>query len=383
MVAAQSLIAAVLVAAGAEAASDGKKLESEWNRQVEVEFIVDGSGSMAGIVAGQSKILSSKEAMHAILGGLPDTISGADIGLRVYGHRSPKAKHDCQDTHLDVPLSGVNRAAVTKVLGGVVPTGYTPIALSLEAAAKDFRKDGDRIVVLVTDGIESCGGDPCATSEQLVKAGAFQKPYVVGFAVSEEEKAKLTCIGTYLDAHSAADLQKLLDDIIQKSVVAARLEVKATFNGKPVPSSLFTAQVKAPDKTRPIESGKAVRVPPGEYEVLVSQRVDAKCGPITAPVKVGEGGVTRVVAAFGRGAVKFEIPGGESHGNDLRLTDLEVWPAGKMGQEKPMLKGKAIQTAELCTGKYDFRFTHPQKGKAEVPGFEVKAGKDFTVVVRF
>ena len=97
--------------------------------------------------------------------------------------------------------------------------------------------------MLITDGIESCGGDPCATSARLVEAGAFQKPYVIGFAVNEEEKEKLACIGTYLDARSPDDLQRLLDEIIQKAVIAARVEVKATFNGRPVPPSSFTASV--------------------------------------------------------------------------------------------------------------------------------------------
>src|SRR5262249_8813105 len=155
-------------------------LDDEWGKEVEVELIVDGSGSMGGVVAGQPKITSAREALHAILSALPDTISGADIGLRVYGHRSAKAKHDCADTHLEVPLQGVNRTAIRSALAAVHPTGYTPIAGSLEAAAQDFKKKGDRVVVIITDGIESCGGDPCATSQKLVAAGAFQKPYVIG-----------------------------------------------------------------------------------------------------------------------------------------------------------------------------------------------------------
>jgi Mg-chelatase subunit ChlD len=379
---ASALFAAALTLPAA--AEDRRELGDQWDRQVEVEFIVDGSGSMAGRVGGQTKISGAKQALGAILGGIPDSIAGADIGLRVYGHRSPRAQKNCKDTKLEVPLRGVSRDAFQRVLGSVSPTGHTPIAYSLEAAAGDFKKDGDRIVVLITDGIESCDGDPCATSERLVAAGAFQKPYVVGFAVNEEEKAKLSCIGHYVDARSAEDLQKLLDEIIQKAVIAARVEVKATFNGRAIPPASFSAAVRTPEGAlKTLASARAVRVPPGSYEVEVSQRVDRRCGPITAPVTVGEGGVTRVVAAFGRGEVKFDIPGGEPHGNDLRMTDLEVYPAGKMGKEKPMLKGKAIQTAELCAGKYDLRFAHPKKGESAVEAFEVKAQSKVTVPIRF
>jgi hypothetical protein len=302
--------------------------------------------------------------------------------LRVYGAHSPKAKHDCKDSRLEVPLQGVNREAIVKALSLVHPTGYTPIAASLEAAAMDFKKDGDRIVVLITDGVESCGGDPCATSDRLQKEGAFQKPYVLGFAVNEEEKERLSCIGTYVDARSGEELQKLLDEVIQKAVVAARLEVSATFNGSLIPAARLQAEVRQGGVSEPIEPGKAVRLPPGDYEVVVSQTLDPKCGSVVEPVKVAEGGVTRVKALFGRGTVKFEA-GGVHLGDLLAATDLAIWPAGKLGQDKPMLQGRANQTAKLCTGKYDFRFTHPAKGKAEVTGYEVKPDVTSVIPVRF
>src|SRR4051812_16535840 len=124
------MLTAFLMAAGPKPEQVG--FDSEWSRQVEVELIIDGSGSMAGAVTGASKISWAKGAVHSILGGLPDTLSGADVGLRIYGARSAKAKHDCQDTHLEVPLDGVNEKALTHALDTVHPSGYTPIAASLE-----------------------------------------------------------------------------------------------------------------------------------------------------------------------------------------------------------------------------------------------------------
>jgi hypothetical protein len=350
---------------------DGGMLDTEWGKQVEVEFIVDGSGSMASVVSGAPKIEWTRRSLSSILSALPETLSGADLGLRLFGNRSPRSAHDCQDTHLDVPLFGVPREKMGQALRTVHPSGYTPLAASLEAAAKDFQKDGDRIVVIVTDGVESCGGDPCAVSERLVKEGAFQRPYVVGFAVDEAEKQRLSCIGTYVDARSGEELQKLLDGIVAKSVVAARIEVRATYNHKELPAHSVRAVARQGGQERVLEVGKAVRVPPGEYELEVSQADDPTCGAVHLPATVGEGSVTHVRAEFGRGTVSFELPGMGQE--DLGRTQLQIWPAGKGGQGAPLLQGHANQQATLCAGKYDFRLTHPTWGRKDVVGYEVKA----------
>lgn len=354
-------------------------LASEWGREVEVEFIVDGSGSMAGAVSGTPKIVWAKNALKAILGGLPETLSGADLGLRVYGDRSPKAKHDCLDTHLEVPLEGVRSSRLTAALGAIQPTGYTPLAASIAAAAKDFHQPGDRVVVIITDGIESCGGDPCAESRRAVANGSFLKPYVIGFAVTEEEKEKLSCIGTYLDARSGPDLQKLLDDVIRKAVVAARLEVKGLFNGKTLNSTQLTATVHRAGKDHPFPVGKAERVPPGDYEVELRQSLDTRCGPVVLPVKIDEGAVTRVVGLFGRSTVRFS--GGGRSRAELAGTGLQIWPAGRMDQAPPMLSGKATQEATLCAGRYDFRFTRRHHSPSDLSAFEIKATPVTTIPI--
>jgi hypothetical protein len=268
-----------------------------------------------------------------------------------------------------------------EALRAVHPKGYTPLAASLEAAAKDFHKDGDRIVVIVTDGVESCGGDPCAVSERLVQEGAFQKPYVLGFAVDEAEKARLSCIGTYVDARSGEELQKLLDGIVEKSVVAARVEVRATYNHKELPARSVRAIVRQGGQERALEVGKAMRVPPGDYEVEVTQAEDPTCGAVLVPAKVDEGSVTKVRAEFGKGTVAFEMPGKGK--DELARTELQIWPAGKVGQGAPMLHGRAHQLATLCAGTYDFRLTHPKWGRADVTGYEVKAESRGKVPVTF
>jgi hypothetical protein len=88
----------------------------------------------------------------------------------------------CDDTRLFAPLSGVDKAGLQKAVDAVKARGATPIVGSLLAAAGDFSgASGQRMIVLVTDGQESCGGDLAAA---VAKLKAMQPPValrVIGF----------------------------------------------------------------------------------------------------------------------------------------------------------------------------------------------------------
>ncbi len=88
----------------------------------------------------------------------------------------------CDETKLFVPLSGVDEASLQTSVGTVKARGATPIVGSLLAAVGDFSAgSGQRMIVLVTDGEESCGGDLTAA---LAKLGAMQPAVelrVIGF----------------------------------------------------------------------------------------------------------------------------------------------------------------------------------------------------------
>ena len=66
----------------------------------------------------------------------------------------------------------------------LAPNGLTPIAASVRAAAEalDYTR-APGIVVLVTDGNETCGGRPCALGEELARAGVDLTVHVIGFKV--------------------------------------------------------------------------------------------------------------------------------------------------------------------------------------------------------
>jgi Ca-activated chloride channel homolog len=179
-------------------------------------LILDASGSMWGQVEGQTKIAAARRAVDSILSKWRPSDR---LGLIAYGHR---AKGDCRDIEMIVPVSRFDPARIRAAVNGLTPKGKTPIADSLRAAASSLRtSEGKGTVVLVSDGIETCVADPCAVAVELKKAGVGFVAHVIGFDVADPAaKAQLQCIaraagGVYLDARDASGLENALGRAVE------------------------------------------------------------------------------------------------------------------------------------------------------------------------
>ncbi len=202
-----------------------------------VELILDASGSMNGkLASGQLKIDAARAAVDRFLAALPD---GVQVAFRAYGHQSPREKHDCADTALIVPFSDVAgvRADIASKARALKAQGYTPITRVIETAAKDFTggTSGNRFIVLVSDGKETCDGDPCAAARALQKAGAGVVIHTVGFDVDKAARAQLQCVakatgGTYFDAPDAEQLAAVIAKAAAQA--ATKIEIETTGNGR-------------------------------------------------------------------------------------------------------------------------------------------------------
>lgn len=173
--------------------------------QAYVELVLDASGSMWNkLDDGRYRITTAKEALSAFIRELPD--GDLHVGLRVYGSRiDALADGACLDTELFVPLAGVDKAALQGTVDAVNARGATPIAASLQAAAADFPDAAARrVIVLVTDGQESCGGDLAAAVAGLEAAGIELR--IIGFALPEKAAAAFAQLATFENATDAAAL---------------------------------------------------------------------------------------------------------------------------------------------------------------------------------
>jgi hypothetical protein len=228
-----------------------------------IELVLDASGSMnAKLPSGPTRMEAAKASISAFLDKLaPDT----RIGYRVYGHQSPTKDRNCQDTELAVGFGAVadNRDAILAKTKGVRAQGFTPITRVIQLAAGDIAKEpGQRTVVLVSDGKETCGGDPCAAAKALAAADAKLAIHTIGFNVDTAARYQLQCVarvarGTYSDASEAADLGARLGEVAAARAVLPATTTLATASPKP-----GKLQVKNPDlsghKVTEAENGKPV-----------------------------------------------------------------------------------------------------------------------------
>ncbi len=201
----------------------GKKADQE-PPLTRILFVFDASNSMFGLWQSDRKINIAKKMMTELLDSIAD-IPNVEYALRIYGHQKPFPPQDCDDTKLEVPFGPSNIGKIKQKINSVVPKGTTPIARTLEASGTDFPRCTNcrNIIVLITDGIEECSGDPCAVSRQLQKNGIILKPFIIG--VGQDFSADFDCVGQYFDATSEKAFRTALNVVIAQALNSTTLQV--------------------------------------------------------------------------------------------------------------------------------------------------------------
>jgi Ca-activated chloride channel family protein len=194
-----------------------QKKEEPINR---ILFVFDASQSMLGRWQSGRKIDIAKQLLTNITDSLKD-VKNLELGLRVYGHQRSFPPQDCDDTKLEINFipSNIFSERIRGKLSMIKAKGTTPIAKSLEEAAADFPIDNSRnIVILITDGKEECGMDPCAVSRLFAKKGIILKPFVIGIGLDKSWQDNLDCVGTFFDAANERDFSNILNVVISHVV---------------------------------------------------------------------------------------------------------------------------------------------------------------------
>ncbi len=203
-----------------------RKVQQKIPEKTRILFVLDASGSMN---AAWENNISRMDAAKSILTRLVDSLrsnENLEIALRVYGHRYPRDANNCQDSRLEVPFAMRNHNSIISKISDIRPLGTTPITYSITEAAKDFPTNAGyrNIIILITDGIESCGGDPCAASIELQKRGVFLRPYIIGLGLKAGEA--LNCVGQFFNSESQEEFHKVLNNTIESSFLKTSVSVK-------------------------------------------------------------------------------------------------------------------------------------------------------------
>jgi len=242
-----------------------------------LEIVLDVSGSMNTKLGETTRWQTALTVLKQVVETLPEDMR---VGLRVYGHRyASKSAETCKDTELVVPIAGLDRPRLIAAASKLRPRGETPLIRSVLATIGDLRAAGGGSVILITDGEESCKGDPKAAAAEFKSAGLDVTLNIVGFTLTGQTvEAELTALagstgGRYYGAQDGAQLsravmlaalQRLPYDILDKAGAV-----------------LVSGQT----------SELSRELPPGDYRI----RIDALGQTLEAPLKIVPNETTSLV----------------------------------------------------------------------------------------
>lgn len=142
-------------------------------------IVFDASGSMTGMGFGEKTVRRIEQVRRALAQVLPEVAPVRNLGLIVFG---PGSRNACENIDLRLPPVRNSAARIMAEVDGVQPYGQTPLTSAVAAAveALNFR-NRPAVIVLLTDGEETCQGNPCALGHELKRQGADVTVHVIGY----------------------------------------------------------------------------------------------------------------------------------------------------------------------------------------------------------
>jgi len=157
-----------------------------------------------------------------------------------------------------LPVEKLNRQQILSIVDNLKPRGETPLVYSVLQTPADLKAVGGGSVILITDGEETCGGNPVKAAEELKNAGIPLTLNIVGFTLTgkrvQQELSAFaeTTGGHYYTARSGESLARALTIAATEKFPFVVLDA----SGKQV------AKGEAGDP--------AEELPQGEYKVIVT-----------------------------------------------------------------------------------------------------------------
>jgi Ca-activated chloride channel homolog len=204
-------------------------------------FVLDASGSMSSKWNNVEKFEVARNLLFKAVDSLATVQDDIEFALRVFGHQSDRSLNDCKDSKLEVSFEKKNAQQIRDKLKEIKIQGQTPIAYSLFQAVNDFPFDpfAKNVIVLITDGIETCEGDPCSVTGILKSKNIALRPFIIGLGLNEEEKKQFDCVGTYYDAQNKSTFKKALDVVISQAMNSTTVQVNLLdINSKPTETNV-------------------------------------------------------------------------------------------------------------------------------------------------
>lgn len=300
-----------------------------------ISMILDSSGSMGQILdKNQTKMFYMKKLMKGFLSYQWKLKN--EIGVRIYGAR---LKGSCDDIELRVPYSDRSLAGLERALEGMSSVGMTPLHRSLEQTFEGIKNmKGPHKVVIVTDGEDTCGGDPCKTAEKIKDQKLDVTFYVIalGFMGQSDKLQKMKCLGDVSVADNEESFDEALNQVSKKMSGSDNLRVVS-----PNPdSAVYLYRIEKNEKKlyRVFYAKQEQYVEPGKYEAVVGLSPLYKFGQFEILPKRK---VTLKVEGEGKIRVNF-------FGRHLKVQLLDK-------DNKVVLKGRSDEDIKAPIGKWRLR----------------------------
>ncbi|ESX20261.1 VWA domain-containing protein [Mesorhizobium sp. M1148] len=352
-----------------------------------VIIILDASGSMWAQIDGKPKLEIARESLRTVLQSVP---GDDEIGLMAYGHRE---KGSCDDIELIVPPQAGSASAISAAADSLKFLGKTPLTAAVKQAAEALKYTEDKAtVVLITDGLETCEGDPCALGKELEASGVDFTVDVVGFGLTADEGKQIACLadntgGKYIQASDEKALQEALVETVAAPAPAPAPEPAPAPAPEPAkPEFNFIPTVVMAEGGDPITDGNAWEVykakadgtrgeavttqynnyeanlEPGDYVVVAradearaEQKVKIEAGQVYKPLFTLNAGTMLIHPKPSQGAeisdeahVDFAFPGGSTtHYGDTRI----IVPAGEQKVTVAIGSGSVTENIQLAAGQ--------------------------------
>ena len=166
-------------------------------------IVLDLSSSMEEEVEGGVKIAVAKDALQQLLKSLP---SDMQVGLRTF--------HNCGRSELEAPIQPIASSGILATIRGLDTFGTTPLAYTLQQIPGDLAgRERLQVILFISDGMETCDGDPVAAARELSAARINYVFKLVGFDVAGQGgrvRQQLQTIadaagGSFTEAQNASD----------------------------------------------------------------------------------------------------------------------------------------------------------------------------------
>ncbi len=186
-----------------------------------VLVMIDGSGSMAGRIGGVTKLALARKAAQDFIDAMPASVQASLLVFGQEGSNAPAGKaKSCAAITVLSPLT-TDRQRLRTALDQVQAVGWTPLAAGLTRAETLLSQDsapGAQVIYVVSDGQETCGGDPVAVARSINAGRTRAIVNVIGFDLPSADAQALASVakaggGDFVNVSSQAEMDRVTAEV--------------------------------------------------------------------------------------------------------------------------------------------------------------------------